>query len=225
MNCDEIITQLQEMSSKKRLTDMARFGININKALGISISDLRSFAKKLKKNHTLSLELWDTEIHEVRILAALIDDPAMVSEKQIESWVKEFDSWDLCDQVCNNLFDKTPFAYDKAIEWSSRNEEFIKRAGFVLMACLSVHDKTASNEKFVQFFSYIIKESNDDRNYVKKAVNWALRQIGKRNLELNKQAIDVGNKLLLSESKTAQWIAKDALRELTNEKIQKRVNR
>ena len=141
----------------------------------------------------------------------------------METWVKDFDSWDVCDQVCSNLFDKTPFAYRKAIEWSKREEEFVKRAGFVLMATLSVHDKKADNKKFEQFFPIIKRESNDNRNFVKKAVNWALRQIGKRNLSLNKKAIKTAKEIQKMDSKSARWIASDALRELTSEKIQKRL--
>ena len=141
----------------------------------------------------------------------------------METWVKDFDSWDICDQVCSNLFDKTPFAYRKVIEWSNREEEFVKRAGFVLMATLSVHDKKADDKKFEQFFPIIKREANDNRNFVKKAVNWALRQIGKRNISLNKKAIKTAKEIQKMDSKSAKWIASDAIRELTNEKIQKRL--
>jgi len=223
MDKGRIVNTLYDMSNKKRLSDMNRFGINTSNALGISIYTLRSFAKEIGINHKLALDLWTTKIHEARILASLIDDPMEVSENQLEEWVLDFNSWDICDQCCSNLFDKTKFAYEKAIEWSYREEEFVKRAGFVLMACLSVHDKKAKNEEFIGFFSRIVDECVDDRNFVKKAVNWALRQIGKRNYELNKIAIKTGKKILENDSKSAQWIGNNALKELTSDKIIKRL--
>ena len=171
----------------------------------------------------LAHDLWKTKIHEARILAGMIDEPEKVTEKQMEQWVKEFNSWDLCDQLCGNLFDKTRFAYKKIFEWSKREEEFVKRAGFVLIATLSVHDKRAKDKKFEQFFPIIKKHSIDERNFVKKAVNWALRQIGKRNISLNKKAIKVAREIQRIDSKSAQWIASDALRELKSEKVQKRL--
>ena len=146
-----------------------------------------------------------------------------VTEKQMESWVRDFDSWDLCDQVCSNLFDKTPFAYRKAVEWSGRKEEYVKRAGFVLMACLAVHDKKVGGAAFVKFFPIIAREANDDRNFVKKAVNWALRQIGKRSLTLNKEAIETATLIGTMDSPSAKWIASNALYELQSEKVQKRL--
>ena len=202
---------------------MAKFGINTKKAYGISLYVIRSMAKEIGKNHELAQRLWSSGIHEARILAGMVDDPKQVTKNQMERWVKDFDSWDVCDQVCSNLFDKTPFAYKKVFEWSKRNEEFVKRAGFVLMACLSVHDKKADDKQFEQFFPIIKREANDDRNFVKKAVNWALRQIGKRNLNLNKKAIETAENIKKMDSKAARWIASDAIRELTSEKTQKRL--
>jgi len=143
----------------------------------------------------------------------------------MEHWVKDFDSWDVCDQVCSNLFDKTKFAYRKAIEWSKINEEFIKRAGFVLMATLAVHDKEADNQKFIRFLPIIKREATDERNFVKKAVNWALRQIGKRNSALNKIAIQTAKEIQKIDSKSAKWIVSDALRELTSETVRKKLDR
>ena len=168
---------------------MARFGIYSNNTYGVSIPTLRKTAKDTGKNHALALKLWSSGIHEARLLAGMIDSPEDVTEEQMESWVKDFNSWDVCDQVCSNLFDKTGFAYKKAVEWSKRDEEFVKRAGFVLMAALAVHDKSAKDKAFVKFLPIIKRESVDSRNFVKKAVNWALRQIGKRNTYLNKEAI------------------------------------
>ena len=152
----------------------------------------------------------------------MIDEPEKLTETQIENWVRDINSWDVCDQVCSNLFDKTKFAHKKAIEWSKRKEEFVKRAGFVLMAALAVHDKEADNQKFLRFLPIIKREANDERNFVKKAVNWALRQIGKRNSALNKIAIQTARQVQKIDSKSAKWIASDALMELTSEAIENR---
>jgi 3-methyladenine DNA glycosylase AlkD len=153
----------------------------------------------------------------------MVDIPKLVTEKQMDDWVKDFNSWDLCDQCCSNLFDKTPFAYKKAIQWSRRKEEFVKRAGFTLMATLAVHDKRTENKVFEKFLPIIKRESADDRNFVKKAVNWALRQIGKRNRELNKEAVKTAKEILKMDSKAARWIAFDAIRELTSMSVKKRL--
>jgi 3-methyladenine DNA glycosylase AlkD len=150
-------------------------------------------------------------------------EPKKVTEEQMESWVKEFDSWDVCDQCCGNLFDKTGLAYQKAVEWSGREEEFVKRASFALMACLAVHDKKAADERFTQFLPLIKMESTDNRNYVRKAVNWALRQIGKRNLNLNRGAIEAAEEIQQMDSRSAKWIASDAIRELTSEAVQQKL--
>jgi 3-methyladenine DNA glycosylase AlkD len=189
----------------------------------VSIPDLRKMAKGIGKNHILAKKIWDSGIHEARILAGMIDLPERVTEKQMKHWVKDFNSWDVCDQVCSNLFDKTKFAYPKAIKWSKRNEEFIKRAGFVLMATLAVHDKEADNQKFIRFLPIIKREATDERNFVKKAVNWALRQIGKRNSALNKIAIQTAKEIQKIDSKSARWIASDAIRELTSGAVQKKL--
>ena len=203
---------------------MARFGITPGNTYGISIPNLRKIAEQIGKNHQLAEQLWSSGIHEARILACMIDDPKAVTEEQLERWVKDFDSWDVCDQCCNKLFDKTEFAYQKAIEWSERNEEFVKRAGFVLMTQLAVHDKEANDSQFEQFLPIIKREATDERNFVKKAVNWALRQIGKRNRSLNRITIEVGKEIRQIDSKAAVWIANDALRELTSNKVQKRLH-
>jgi 3-methyladenine DNA glycosylase AlkD len=155
----------------------------------------------------------------------MIDDPSMATEEQLESWVKDFDSWDVCDQCCMNLFEKTGFAYRKAVEWSESDKEFVKRAGFVLMARLAVSDKNADDEIFETFFPIIKREASDNRNYVKKAVNWALRQIGKRNINLNKKAILIAGEIQKMDSRSAKWIASDAIRELAGESVQKRLHR
>lgn len=223
MTLEEILTRFKSLANPENVKGMARFGINSNNTFGIPMPVIRSMAKEIGKNHQLALELWDTGIHEGKILAALIDKPDQVSEEQMEKWVIDFDSWDVCDQCCLNLFDKTKYAYIKAEEWSNRNEEFIKRAGFALMAVLAVHDKKADDKNFTKFLQIIIRESTDDRNFVKKAVNWALRQIGKRNLFLKDIAIETAGEILKLNSRSAKWIANDAIKELTTEKIIKRI--
>lgn len=225
MKYEEILKQLKSLSNPEAIEGMARFGINPNNTYGVSIPDLRKIAQETGKDHTLALQLWSSGIHEARILAGMIHEPEKVTGEQMEAWVADFDSWDVCDQVCSNLFDKTGLAYQKAIEWSDREEEFVKRAGFVLMAALAVHDKKAGDEKFLEFLPVIKKEAFDDRNFVKKAINWALRQIGKRNMNLNRAAIETAKEIQGIDSKAAKWIASDALRELTDEKTQKRLRK
>ena len=214
MELHEVLKILKSHADPRNVAGMARFGINPDNTYGVSIPLLRKMAKKIGKNHALAQGLWDSGIHEARILAGMVADPWQVTDEQMESWVKDFDSWDVCDQVCMNLFDKTEKAYEKAREWAGRDEEFVKRAGFALMACLAVHDKTAPDGKFEQFFPYIVREATDERNFVKKAVNWALRQIGKRNSVLRKKAIQAAREIQKLDSKSAKWIAGDALREL-----------
>lgn len=213
----------KSLSNPEAVMGMARFGINPENTYGISIPDLRKMAKEIGRDHPLAQELWSSGIHEARILAGMIDDPKMVTEEQMESWVKDFDSWDVCDQCCMNLFEETKSAYQKCVEWSSREEEFVKRAGFVLMARLAVSDKSAKDEMFLKFLPVIEREAIDNRNFVKKAVNWALRQIGKRNIQLNKMAIRTAKKIQGMDSKSAKWIASDAIQELTSKEVQERL--
>jgi len=217
MQYNDIIERLKTLSNPEAVKGMARFGINPVNTYGVSVPNLRRIARDQR--------LWTSGIHEARIIAGMIDVPEMVTDAQMESWVKDFDSWDVCDQCCSNLFDKTRFAYQKAVEWSKREEEFVKRAGFTLMATLAVHDKKAADEEFLKFLSVIKDGSVDNRNFVKKAVNWALRQIGKRNHNLNEMAIKVAEEIQQINSKSARWIASDAIRELTSEAIQNRLNK
>jgi len=260
MDCEEILKQLKSLSDPDAVAGMARFGINAKNTYGVSIPVLRKMAKQIGKNHLLADKLWNSAMHEARILAGMIDVPEKVTETQLERWVKDFDSWDICDQCCSNLFGrkvprkprpvggvrghntksyyiagkrrpaagelhKTKFAHKKAIEWSKRREEFVKRAGFVLMATLAVHDKEADNQKFIRLLPIIKREATDERNFVKKAVNWALRQIGKRNSALNKIAIQTAKEIQKIDSKSAKWIASDAIRELTSGAVQKKLDR
>ena len=223
MHYEEIISKLKSLSNPEAVKGMARYGINPKNNLGISIYKLRPIAKEIGKDHELALKLWDSGIHDARLLACFIEDPTKVTGEQMDSWAKDFDSWDVCDQACTSLFDLTSLAWIKVVEWAERGEEFVKRGAFSLIAGLAVHDKKASDKKFERFFPLIKKHSIDDRNYVKKAVNWALRNIGKRNLGLNKQMIKLSEEILKIDSKSAKWIARDALRELTSEKIQIRL--
>lgn len=213
---DDVMKTLRSHANPKNVEGMARFGINPKNTLGVSIPILRKLAKEMEKDHELAGKLWESGTHEARILAGMIDDPKLVTEKQMENWAKAFDSWDVCDQICMNLFDRTPIAYEKAIEWSNREEEFVKRAGFALMTCLVLHDKNAKDQQVCEFFPLIVKQSTDERNFVKKAVSWALRQIGKKRPSLKKEAIRTAETILekYPGSKSARWIANDALREL-----------
>jgi 3-methyladenine DNA glycosylase AlkD len=209
-----LLTQLESLADPRRVKGMERFGINADKTLGISMPILRKLAKSHRRDHEVALDLWMSGYHEARILAALIDDPAQLTGSQMEKWVGEFDSWDVCDQVCGGLFDKTTLAHQKIDEWSSRPEEFVKRAAFVLMASLAVHDKSLADGVFEKWLPIIDREASDDRNFVRKAVNWALRQIGKRDARLSANPLRLARRLSKSESRSARWIGKDAVREL-----------
>lgn len=222
MGVDEILARLHSMADPKLLENERRLGIDIENGLGISIWDLRKVAKEIGRDQPLAEQLWKTGIREARLLAGYVADPDTISEATIERWAKDFNSWDIVDQVADAIW-FSPYGYKKAIEWSKRSEEFVKRAAFVLMAGLAVYDKKASNEKMGQFFPIIIRESTDERNFVKKAVNWALRNIGKKNAVLNRKAITTAKQLAKSDDKTAQWIGKDALKELMSDKVQARL--
>lgn len=224
MELSEIIYKLEELSNPKDIDGMARFGITPQRTYAVRIPELRKIAKRVGKDHRLAKKLWELNYRETKILACMIEDPKLVSSEQMDNWVMEFDFWEICDQCCMNLFRKTSFAYQKIFEWSTHEEEFVKRAAFTLIAVLAVHDKKASDSKFERFFPIIIRESTDDRNYVKKAVNWALRHIGKKNISLNKKAIEIALEIHDIDSKSARWIASDALRELKSEKVKKRLH-
>jgi 3-methyladenine DNA glycosylase AlkD len=221
----DILKTLKRNGSARNRAGMARFGITVTEAYGVPVPKIRALAKTLGKDHVLASKLWKSGNHEARLLATMIDDPALVTRAQADSWIKGFDSWDVCDQACMNLLDKTPFAFQKAVEWSKRTPEFEKRAGFALMAALASHDKTSDDERFLPFLRAVLKASDDDRNFVKKAVNWALRGIGKRNRKLNVLATHAADLLRSSESKSARWIGADAYRELTNPATKKRLSK
>ncbi len=224
MDINSLLKKLQSLSNPENIEGMARFGINPKKTFGIRKPVIREIARKIPKDHKLALELWETGYLETRIIASLIDIPEKVTKAQMDRWVKDFDSWDICDQCSINLFHKTPFAYDMVFKWGKAQDEYVKRAAFSLIAVLGVHDKKADDEKFIKFFPLIKKASTDGRNFVKKAVNWALRQIGKRNMNLNKEALKLAREIIKTGSKSAKWIAADAIKELENEKIRSRIN-
>ena len=204
---------------------MARFGIDTTRAVGVTVTELRRFARDLGHDHELAAALWASGVHEARLLASLVDEPAMVSEAQMEAWVADLDSWDVCDGVCGNLFDRTPFALDKAVEWSSREPEFQKRAAFALMASAAVHRKDLPDAAFASLLPVIRAQAIDERNYVKKAVSWALRQIGKRSSGLNSRAVRTAEQIERIDSRAARWVARDALRELRSDAVQARLRK
>lgn len=220
---EEVLDQLKSKAKPDKLKGMAKFGMAVDQRLGVSVPDMRKIAKELREDHKLALELWQTGIAEAKIVAALVDDPKKLTEEQMEDWVKDIDSWDVCDQVCMNLFDKSPLAWKKIIDWSERSEEFVKRTAFSLIACLAWHDKEAEDERFIELLPVIVRCADDNRNFVKKAVNWALRHIGKRNLNLNRMAINTAKEIQEINAKAARWIASDAIRELESEAVQRRL--
>jgi 3-methyladenine DNA glycosylase AlkD len=222
---EEVLVKLRENARSDQLAGMARYGMATEGRLGVSVPHMRKLAKELGRDHELAVQLWKTGIQEARIVAALIDDPCLVTEEQMEDWVKDFNSWDVCDQVCMNLFDKTSLAWKKVRDWSSRDEEFIRRAAFSLIACLAWHDKEADDERFIELLPVIRDAATDERNFVKKAVNWALRHIGKRNPTLNRVAIQAAREIQEIDSKSARWIASNAIKELESEAVQKRLKR
>lgn len=211
------------MADPSRLSGMARYGIATERAFGITVTQLRGYARTLGRDEELAAELWDSGVHEARLLATMVAEPALVTEMQVDAWIRDVDSWDLCDGLCGNLVDRTPFALDKVVEWTARDEEFVKRAGFALIAWMAVHRKDLNDECFEAFLPTIREGSTDERNYVKKAVNWALRQIGKRSEGLNRRSIETARDIQRMDSRAARWIATDALRELTSEPVQERL--
>ena len=218
-----MMTRLEALGSAANRTGMARYGINTERALGISVTTLKGVAREVGRDHALATRLWASGIHEARMLATLIDQPAQVSAAQMEAWVADFDSWDLCDGACGKLFWRTPHARDKIARWTAREPEFVRRAGFALIAWLAVHDKKAGDADFLGFLRLIEANADDERNFVKKAVSWALRQIGKRNQALNAAAVDCARRLAQREERAARWVGKDALRELGSEKVRARL--
>jgi 3-methyladenine DNA glycosylase AlkD len=220
---EAVLKKLKSKARPEQLDGMAKFAIAGKGRLGVSVPDLRKLAKEIGKNHQLALNLWETKIPDAMILASMIDIPKEVTEKQMDAWVKDINSWDVCDQLCMNLFEKTAFSLKKINEWSKNKEEFVKRTAFALIACLAWHKKDASDDFFSNFFPIIKEGSTDERNFVKKAVNWALRNIGKRNQILNKASVKTAKEILKINTNPARWVASGAIRELESQAVQKRL--
>jgi 3-methyladenine DNA glycosylase AlkD len=225
MDVVEIISHLNSIADPTKLNHMKRYGINTKSALGISVYDLRRYAREIGPSHMLALDLWLTGIHDARLLACFIEEPKKITSNQMDHWADDFDSWDLCDQACTTLFDKSHLSWGKIFIWAESEKEFVKRAAFSLIAGLSIHDKDSEDRRFEAFFPLIRKHAVDERHYVKKAVNWALRNIGKRNISLHKKAIICAKEIDGIDSRSARWIAKDALRELQSKKIIQRLKK
>jgi 3-methyladenine DNA glycosylase AlkD len=220
-----VLRELKALADPKVRAKMAYFGVNVPKAHGISVPVLQQFAKHIGKDHQLAQQLWHSGIHEAKILATFTGEPGKVTAAEMERWARDFDSWDVVDATCCYLYAQVRPAWSKAAAWSRRREEFVKRASFSLMAYLSYKDKTASHERFARFLRVIDREAYDERNFVKKAVNWALRNIGKRNVRLNREAIRAAERIRRQDSRSARWIAADALRELKSAAVQARLRR
>jgi len=223
MTSNEVLRLLKSKSNPRNIAGMARFGISPKNTLGVPMPYLRSLGKKIHVNHPLALSLWQSRFHEARILASLVGDPAKLTPSQAFKWVRQIDSWDVCDQLCMNLLRRTPYAWKKAREWSRRKETFVKRAGFVIMATLAVHDKEASDSDFKGLFPLLVAGAGDERNFVRKAVNWAVRQIGKRNRRLNQTCVALSRRIYRLGNPAARWIASDAIRELESPAVRSRL--
>jgi len=222
MNIDEIIKELKKNANSKNIETERFFGNQGENMLGITVTFLRKFVKKIPKDHKLAIELWNTGIYEAKMLATMVDEWEKVTEKQMDKWVKEFDSWGICDGACMNLLCKTPFVEKKIFEYAKSKKEYIRRTAFTLIACLSFKKRELKDKEFVKYFELIKEYSFDERNFVKKAVNWALRQIGKRNENLNKKALKVAYDILKLDTKSARWIAHGAINELEKWKPRKK---
>ena len=214
---------LERHGTRKNREGMARYGLVARHVFGVSVGDLQKYAKTLGRDHDLALGLWDTGWYEARLLAAFVDEPAKVTAGQMDRWARDFENWGDCDTVCLHLFDKTPLAWRKVPTWCGRKPEFQRRAGFALLAALALHDKASSDAPFRKSFTLIRKAATDDRNFVKKAVNWALRSIGNRSVAMYDAAVDLAEEFAASEDPTTRWIGKDALRDLKRPLVRKRV--
>jgi 3-methyladenine DNA glycosylase AlkD len=225
MRLSEVVAELKRMGDPAVVEGMKRFGVTTEYALGITGPQLRSLARKIGLDQKLSLQLWSTGIHEARAIAALIGDPEKVTWRQMGQWVKDFDSWAICDAACGILFVRTPYALKATFQWCRSEKEFVKRGGFVMMAAAAVHLKSLDDREFLPMLKEIRRGAVDERNFVRKAVNWALRQIGKRNMHLNGLAIQEAERIHAIDSRAARWIASDALRELRSPQVRRRLQK
>lgn len=225
MDLKDALELLEERRKPENLGGMARFGIKSEGSYGLTVAECRAIAKGIGKDHELALELWAQGSREARLIAVLVVELEKVGEELLDEWVESIDSWDVCDHFCGNLVDRWPGAYGKVREWARRDEEFVKRASYATIAWLASHDKKAGDERFIELLPIIARGATDERNYVKKAVSWALRGVGKRNMALNELAIKEAKRLSKLDSKSARWIARDTLRELTSDKVQERLRK
>ncbi|MFC1540628.1 DNA alkylation repair protein [Candidatus Margulisiibacteriota bacterium] len=225
MNYQEILRKIKSQANPRNVLGMARYGINPQNNYGLCMGDIMSLARQIGQDHALAGKLWASGIRDARILASMVDDPAQVTSSQMDKWAKDLNSWDVCDSLCGRLFDRTKYTQQKIVQWSKRKEEYVKRAAFSIIAWLVAHDKKIDDKTFLNYLKLVKKAARDERNYVKKAVNWALRSIGKRNMKLNKAAIKTARDIAKLDSKAAKWNAKDTLRELTGKKVQARLRR
>jgi 3-methyladenine DNA glycosylase AlkD len=224
LQVNAVLTSLKQLADKRVLADMSgRYGIYTSKAFGVSMSNIQRVAKPLLRNHELAAALWETGWYEARMATSFIDEPERVTSAQMDRWARDFDNWGIVDTLCFNLFDRTPHAWRKVTEWSNQEAEFVKRAGFALLWSLTVHDKLAADEQFLQGLEFIERAATDERHFVKKAVNMALRAVGKRNPALNAAAVTVARRLAESSNAAARWVGKDALRELTSPSVSRRL--
>jgi 3-methyladenine DNA glycosylase AlkD len=214
---------LERRGTKANRDGMARYGLVAAKVFGVSVGNVQALAKQIGRDHDLALALWDTEWYEARLLTAFVDDPARVTSSQMDRWARDFENWGDCDTVCMHLFDKTPYAWKKVELWSKRKDEFVKRAAFALLASLALHDRDAKDATFLKGLKTIRAGANDERNFVKKGVNWALRSIGHRNSALHAAAIAEAEHLSESRDSTERWVGKDALRDLMRPIVIKKV--
>ncbi len=217
--CDKVLEDMRRAARPENVAGMARYGICPKGTWGVTMPELKAIAKRYGKDHVLAIELWETGVHEARILAALTGEPSKVDRRLMDKWVREFDSWDVCDQVCSYLFSRTALAYEVIPDWARADEEFVRRAGFVILAALAVHDRKEDDSTFIHYFPLIEEQAGDGRNYVKKAVNWAIRQMGKRSLGLRAECLVLLERIKAQGSSSAKWIASDALRELNSPEV------
>jgi 3-methyladenine DNA glycosylase AlkD len=215
-NVESVLASLEQLSTQRDRDNLARFGIAATNPLGVSMSNIQSLAKRIGQSHELAAALWDTNVYEARLLTSFVDEPERVTAAQMDRWCRDFDNWGICDTVCFKLFDRTPHAWKKVAQWSGKSEEFVKRAAFALLASLAAHDKTATDQQFLDSLPLIERAATDDRNFVKKGVSWALRAVGRRNATINAAAVIVSKRLAASTEPAARWIGKGAVKELTS---------
>jgi 3-methyladenine DNA glycosylase AlkD len=222
---ESALAALEKMSTRRDRDNLKRFGITAGRAFGVSMANVQALAKRLGRSHELAAALWDTGWYEARLLTSFVDEPARVTPGQMDRWCRDFDNWGICDTVCFHLFDRTPHAWKKVEQWHDKRAEFVKRAAFVLLASLALHDKRAPDTRFVEGLAFIEAAGSDERNFVKKGVSWALRLIGRRNQALNIQAVGVARQLAASPDPAARWVGKGAVKELTSPLVMRRLGR